>query len=240
MSDNGQLELWKRTLLNGVWHKNPALIQLLGLCPLLAVSASFVNALGLALATMFVIILSNCSVSLVRHWVEDSIRLPVFVMIIASFTTCIELFMQAYAYDLYTIIGLFVPLIVTNCMILGRAEAFARSNPVILSLWDGFAVGLGFGAVLLLLGITREILGTGAVFANMHLFLGDGTDWTIILWQSQQNMLLMVLPAGAFFICGFLIALSNIINDQIKRVQTKAHSTKITTSKRIRTTGDIK
>jgi len=230
---------WWITFYNGVWQKNPALIQLLGLCPLLAVSTMFVNALGLALATIFVIVLSNMSVSLVRSIVADNIRLPVFVMIIACFTTCIELIMQAFAFDLYKIIGLFVPLIVTNCMILGRAEAFARNNPVGLSIWDGFSVGLGFGLILVLLGTVRELLGSGAIFANMHLLIGGNVNWQITIWQTEQNLLIAILPAGAFIIVGLFIALFNIINQKMIDIQKNKHAIAVG-SKRIRTTGEIK
>ena len=231
---SSQNQLWSKILLDGVWTKNPALIQLLGLCPLLAVSATFVNALGLSLATLVVIIFSNLSVSLVRNLVDDTIRLPVFVMIIASFTTAIELLMQAFVFELYSIIGIFVPLIVTNCMILGRAEAFARSNKPLISIWDGIAVGVGFGLVLVILGTMRELLSTGTIFADMHLLLGANVNWQIDIWQSRQNMLLMVMPAGAFIICGLLIAVTNLINRQISKWQQK--SKVIAGSKRVRTT----
>ncbi|MCH1492158.1 MAG: electron transport complex subunit RsxE, partial [Luminiphilus sp.] len=133
---------------NGLWKNNPALVQLLGLCPLLAVSASVVNSLGLAAATLFVLVSSNLCVSLVRNVVSETIRLPVFVMIIAAAVTAIELLMQAYTYELYQILGIFLPLITTNCIILGRADAFAAKNPLLPSLYDGFIMGVGFGAVL--------------------------------------------------------------------------------------------
>ena len=129
---------------NGLWKNNPALVQLLGLCPLLAVSASVVNALGLAAATLFVLVSSNLCVSLVRNIVSDTIRLPVFVMIIAAAVTAIELLMQAYTYELYQILGIFLPLITTNCIILGRADAFAAKNPVLPSIYDGLIMGVGF------------------------------------------------------------------------------------------------
>ena len=152
---------------NGLWKNNPALVQLLGLCPLLAVSASVVNSLGLAMATLFVLTTSNLCVSLVRNVVSDTIRLPVFVMIIAAAVTAIELLMQAYTYELYQILGIFLPLITTNCVILGRADAFAAKNPVLPALYDGFIMGVGFGAVLVVLGAIRELLGTGG-FVCQH------------------------------------------------------------------------
>ena len=157
---------YRQLTLNGLWKNNPALVQLLGLCPLLAVTASTVNALGLAAATLFVLVVSNTSVSLIRAVVSDTIRLPVFVMIIAAAVTVTELLMQAYSYELYQILGIFLPLITTNCIILGRADAFARKNAVPAALYDGFIMGVGFGAVLVLLGAIRELLGTGALFAD--------------------------------------------------------------------------
>ena len=142
---------YSQLTLNGLWKNNPALVQLLGLCPLLAVTASTVNALGLAAATLFVLVVSNTTVSLIRSVVSDTIRLPVFVMIIAAAVTVTELLMQAYSYELYQILGIFLPLITTNCIILGRADAFARKNALPAALYDGFIMGVGFGAVLVLL-----------------------------------------------------------------------------------------
>lgn len=226
---------------NGLWKNNPALVQLLGLCPLLAVTNSFVNALGLGLATMLVLVCSNISVSLIRHAVSDAVRLPVFVMIIASFTTCTELLMKAYTFELYQILGIFIPLIVTNCAILGRADAFACKNKVLPAAWDGLMMGTGFMAVLLSVGAIREILGLGTLFSDMQLLLGPmGENWTIQLFGDNfQGLLVAVLPPGAFIVTGFLIALKNIIDakqlDREKRA--KASDPKI--SKRVRTTGAV-
>ena len=146
---------------NGLWTNNPALVQLLGLCPLLAVTGTVVNALGLGIATLAVLIGSNTIVSLIRNHVSDAVRLPAFVMIIAAFVTCTELLMKAYTYELYQILGIFIPLIVTNCAILGRAEAFASKQNVGMAAFDGLMMGLGFLAVLILLGAIRELLGQG-------------------------------------------------------------------------------
>ena len=146
---------------DGLWTNNPALVQVLGLCPLLAVTGSVVNALGLGIATIVVLLGSNIAVSLIRNYVSDAVRLPAFVMIIASFTTCAELLMQAYTFELYQILGIFIPLIVTNCAILGRADAFARKNPLLPAALDGLMMGLGFTIVLVLLGAMREIIGQG-------------------------------------------------------------------------------
>ena len=170
--------------INGIWSNNPALVQLLGLCPLLAVSANVVNALGLGLATLMVLICSNVAVSLIRNVVSDAVRLPVFVMIIASFTTCTELLMKAYTFELYQILGIFIPLIVTNCAILGRADAFASKNALLPSAIDGFMMGLGFLIVLVVLGALRELLGTGTLFADMHLLFGDNAQtWKLTVFR---------------------------------------------------------
>lgn len=224
---------------NGLWKNNPALVQLLGLCPLLAVSASVVNSLGLAMATLFVLTTSNLCVSLVRNVVSDTIRLPVFVMIIAAAVTAIELLMQAYTYELYQILGIFLPLITTNCVILGRADAFAAKNPIAPALADGFMMGMGFGLVLVVLGAIRELLGTGAVFANMDLLLGPmAANWTIVLAEDYTGLLLAILPPGAFIITGLLIAAKNVIDKRIENAN-RAEFTVEVGSKRVRVTGEI-
>ncbi|MDO3381843.1 electron transport complex subunit E [Gilvimarinus algae] len=231
---------WQELSKKGLWSNNPALVQLLGLCPLLAVSGSVVNALGLGLATMLVLTSSNIAVSLIRKTVSDAVRLPAFVMIIASLTTCIELLMQAFTYELYTILGIFIPLIVTNCAILGRADAYASKNPVLPAAWDGLMMGLGFTLVLLTLGAIRELLGSGTLLANMHLLLGEAArDWTITVFADYPGFLVAILPPGAFIITGFLIAAKNVID---KRLQERAAARKekpVKGSKRVRTTGNI-
>ena len=225
---------------NGLWKNNPALVQLLGLCPLLAVSASVVNSLGLALATLFVLTTSNLCVSLVRNVVSDTIRLPVFVMIIAAAVTAIELLMQAYTYELYQILGIFLPLITTNCVILGRADAFAAKNPVLPALYDGFIMGVGFGAVLVVLGAIRELLGTGGLFANMQLLFGEGAhDWHWVLSESYPKLLLAILPPGAFIVTGFLIAGKNQWDERAKQREARAKAPIVVGAKRVRVTGKI-
>ena len=202
---------------NGLWHNNPALVQLLGLCPLLAVSSTVANALGLGLATMMVLIGSNTIVSLIRNHVNDAVRLPVFVIIIAAFVTCAELLMKAYTYDLYQILGIFVPLIVTNCAILGRAEAFASKNNVGLAALDGVMMGMGFLLVLVALGAIRELLGQGTLFVDMHLLFGPiAVNWLIQPFGPNYSFLIIVLPPGAFLVTGLLIALKNIIDNVLK------------------------
>ncbi len=232
--------VYQTIIVEGIWRKNPALVQLLGLCPLLAVSGSIVNALGLGIATLCVLVGSNLSVSLIRNHVSDTVRLPVFVMIIATFTTCAELLMKAYTYELYQILGIFIPLIVTNCAILGRAEAFASKNGLLPSAVDGFMMGLGFLLVLVMLGAIREALGNGTLFADMGLLLGTfGESMKITLYQSQQTFLLAVLPPGAFIITGLLIAVKNQVDDNIQQRQAKLKQPIEIGSKRVRTTGKI-
>ena len=224
---------------NGLWKNNPALVQLLGLCPLLAVTASVVNALGLAIATLFVLVTSNLCVSLIRNVVTESIRLPAFVLIIAAAVTGTELLMQAYAYDLYQILGIFLPLITTNCVILGRADAFAAKNPLLPAVADGVMMGLGFGLVLVVLGAVRELLGTGAVLANMELLLGPmAQDWTVVVAADYTGLLLAILPPGAFIITGLMIAAKNRIDTQIAQANQTGLDIQ-TGSKRVRVTGEI-
>lgn len=212
----------KTLIKNGMWSNNPALVQLLGLCPLLAVSSTVTNALGLGIATLLVLVGSNVAVSLVRNHVPKEVRIPVFVMIIASLVTCVQLLMNAYAYGLYLSLGIFIPLIVTNCIIIGRAEAFASKNEVLPAAQDGFWMGLGMTSVLLVLGAMREVIGNGTLFDGADLLLGD---WASVLriqiFQFDNSFLLALLPPGAFIGVGFLIALKNIIDNQAKSRQPK-------------------
>lgn len=197
----------------GLWHNNPALVQLLGLCPLLAVTATVTNALGLGLATLLVLVGSNVTVSLVRQWVPNEIRIPVFVMIIAAFVTVIELLMNAYVFELYQALGIFIPLIVTNCAIIGRAEAYASKNPWPQAAMDGLMMGAGFGAVLIVLGAVREVLGNGTLFDGAQLLLGEwATVLRVELFEVDFPLLVAVLPPGAFIVMGFLIALKNALD----------------------------
>lgn len=226
---------------NGLWHNNPALVQLLGLCPLLGVSNSVVNALGLGIATMLVVMGSNIVVSLIRHQVTDAIRLPVFVMVIASFTTCIELLMQAYTYELYKILGIFIPLIVTNCIILGRADAYASKQPVIPAAFDGLMMGAGFAAILVLLGALRELIGQGTLFSGMDLLLGPAAqNWSIVVFQDYKQFLFAILPPGAFVFMGFLIAIKNVIDKKQEEARKAQEPLSEVGSKRVRVTGNIR
>ena len=205
-------------MLNGLWKNNPATVQILGLCPLLAVTSSIVNALGLGLATTLVLVISNGTVSLIRNVVSSEIRIPVFVIVIAAAVTIAQLLIQAFFYDLYLIIGLFVALITTNCAIIARAEAFASKNNVTDSVLDGLFMGLGFTAVLLLLGGMRELIGNGTLFANIQLLLGEGSRWlTITVIPNYDGFLLAILPPGAFLGLGLIIAGKNIIDQRLKQ-----------------------
>lgn len=225
---------------NGLWSNNAALVQLLGLCPMLAVTGTVVNALGLGLATMVVLIGSNLAVSIIRNYVSDAIRLPALVMIIASFTTCAELLMQAFTYELYQVLGIFIPLIVTNCTILGRAEAFALRNPVIPAVVDGFFMALGFLVVLVLLGAMRELIGQGTLFTNMHLIFGEpARSWEWQIFTDYPDFLFAVLPPGAFVGLGLLIAAKNYV-DHRNELKRQANAEKVVAgSKRVRVTGTI-
>jgi electron transport complex protein RnfE len=211
---------------SGLWTNNVALVQLLGLCPLLAVTGTVINGLGLGIATLITLLLSNSIVSLIRPWLKSEIRIPIFVLIIASIVTTIELIMNAWFHDLYLVLGIFIPLIVTNCSIIARAEAFASKNNLIDSALDGFMMGLGFTLVLVVLGGMRELIGFGTLFANAQLMFGDiGHSMTITFNEDYPGFLLAVLPPGAFIGLGLLIALKNIIDKRqsARQVITVSH-----------------
>lgn len=233
---------YREIAVNGLWKNNPALVQLLGLCPLLGTSNSTVNALGLALATMLVLVCSNAAVSLIRGVTQTAVRLPAFVMIIAALTTCIELLMQAFTYELYQILGIFIPLITTNCVILGRADGFAAKNGIARSAFDGLMMGIGFGLVLVVLGAARELLGTGVLFANMHLLFGSmAEDWQLsLLGSDYKGFLLAILPPGAFLVLGLMIAGKNIVDQRTEaRAKALQPAPEPTPSRRVRVTGVV-
>lgn len=213
---------YKELAWQGLWKNNPGLVQLLGLCPLLAVTSTVVNALGLGIATLFVLICSNVTVSAIRQWVPKEIRIPIFVLIIAAFVTCVQLLMNAFTYDLYQSLGIFLPLIVTNCAIIGRAEAYASKNPIKQASFDGLMMGLGFLAVLVLLGGIREVLGQGTLFDDANLLLGEwATTLKVEVYQLDSQFLLAILPPGAFIAMGFLIAGKNAIDNKIAQAKPK-------------------
>lgn len=209
---------YKNIINEGLWKNNPATVQLLGLCPLLAVSSKVVNALGLGLATLLVLVVSNAVVSLIRDYVRNEIRIPVFVVVIAVAVTIIQILMQAFFYDLYLLMSLYVALITTNCVIIARAEAFASKNNVLNSMLDGFFMGLGFTVVLVILGAFRELIGFGTLFQQMNLLFGDGAQWLqITVFENYDGFLLAILPPGAFIGLGLLIALKNVIDNRLKQ-----------------------
>lgn len=211
---------YRDIMYQGLWKNNPGLVQVLGLCPLLAVSATVTNALGLGLATMLVLVASNITVSLIREYVPKEIRIPIFVMIIASFVTTVQLLMNAYVYELYQSLGIFIPLIVTNCIIIGRAEAFASRNQVLPSAVDGLFMGLGFTSVLVVLGAIREVLGQGTLFDGMNLLFGEwASALRIELFHADTSFLLAILAPGAFIGMGFLMALKHVIDEQVDKRQ---------------------
>lgn len=213
---------YKELAWQGLWKNNPGLVQLLGLCPLLAVTSTATNAIGLGVATLFVLICSNATVSLVRNWVPKEVRIPIFVLIIASFVTCVQLLMNAYTFVLYQSLGIFLPLIVTNCAIIGRAEAYASKNPIKQATFDGIMMGVGFLLVLFVLGALREILGQGTLFDGAHLLLGE---WAHVLrvefYHLDSQFLLAILPPGAFIAMGLLIAFKNAVDEKVAQAKPK-------------------
>ena len=201
-----------RDFSKGIWQENAVFKLLLGMCPVLAVTTSAENGLGMGLATTFVLVCSNIVVALMRKVIPSGVRIPAFIIIIATFVTVVQLCMEAWVYDLYLALGIFIPLIVVNCLILGRAEAFASKNPVIRSAADGVGMGLGFTLALFMLGAVREIFGSGAIL---------GFD---LFGASYQPILLMILPPGAFITLGLLLALmSRLSRVKSKKPQTDGH-----------------
>ena len=215
----------KDILHNGLWKQNTGVVQILGMCPLLAISNTVVNAVSLGLATTLVMVLSGASISPIRNYVPNEIRIPVYVLIISVLVTVVQYLMNAYMYSLYIVLGIFIPLIVTNCIVLARAEAFASKNATLPSAVDGFAMGLGLTAVLFILGGMREILGHGTLFAGFDLALGDiAKHWVITIIPNYHGFLLAILPPGAFICLGLLIAGRNYL---VLRADQKLQSKKI-------------
>ena len=209
---------YRNIISEGLWNNNAALVQILGLCPLLAVSNTVINSLGLGLATTLTLVASNTTVSVIRRWVRPDIRIPVFVLIIASVVTVIELAMNAWFHELYLILGIFIPLIVTNCTIIARAESFASKNAVIPSVIDGLFMGLGFMAVLVVPGAMRELVGFGTLLAHADLMFGElGKSMKIQPWEQYTGHLLAILPPGAFLGLGCIIAIKNVIDKRRAR-----------------------
>lgn len=204
---------YRKITANGLWTNNPGLVQLLGLCPLMAVTNNTINGLGLGIATILTLVFSSTGISIFRKFISDEIRLPVFVLIIAATVTAIELIMHAYFFELYHILGIFIPLIVTNCIIIGRAEAFAVKNSPPAAFWDALMMGIGFALVLIALGAMRELFAQGTLLDQAHLMFGDSArNLTIQLFDDYRGFLLAALPPGAFIGLGLLLAIKNWID----------------------------
>ncbi len=209
---------YKKIIRDGLWDNNITFSQLLALCPLLAVTNTATNGLGMGLATAAVLLLSGMTVSLFRNLITPEIRIPVFVLIIAAIVTLVDMAMNAWLHDLHKVLGLFIPLIVTNCAILGRAEAFASKNAVAPSAVDGLMMGLGFTLALVILGAVREIIGSGTLFANAALLLGDKLSFLELhLIPDYSGFLLVVLPPGGFLVLGFLLAGKRILDGYLEQ-----------------------
>lgn len=207
---------YKEISINGLWKNNPGLVQLLGLCPLMAVTTNVVNGFGLGMATIIALVASNVAISIVRNYIRPEIRIPAFVLIIAANVTLIEMLIKAYFHELYNILGIFIPLIVTNCIVIGRSEAYAAKNPPLHSGLDSLMMGIGFMLVLVVLGGMRELLGNGTLFAQAHLMFGEAARHiTLTLGEDYKGMLLAALPPGAFIGLGFLVALKNYIDQRM-------------------------
>jgi electron transport complex protein RnfE len=205
---------------DGLWDNNVVFSQMLALCPLLAVTGTATNGLGLGLASLVVLIISNLVVALFRNIITPEVRIPVFVLLIAAIVTLVDMMMNAWLHELHKVLGLFIPLIVTNCAILGRAESFASRQPIRAAITDGFAMGLGFTAALVALGAAREIIGAGTLFANASLLLGDSFSFMeLTLIPDYRGFLLMSLPPGGFMMMGFLLAGKRVLDARRSRQQ---------------------
>lgn len=204
---------YRKIACEGLWDNNVVLTQNLALCPLLAVTGTATNGLGMGLATIVVIVASNVLVSINRHLIPSEIRIPIFVLLITALVTLVDLFLNAWMHELHKVLGLFIPLIVTNCMILGRAESFASKESPLPAFWDGLMMGIGFTWVMVILGAAREISSAGTLFANASVLLGENfrfMELTII--PEYKGFLLMALPPGGFIMLGFLVALKRLID----------------------------
>lgn len=210
---------YKQITRDGLWDNNVVFSQMLALCPLLAVTSTATNGLGMGLVSAVVLVCSNLLVSLIRNWTSSEVRIPVFILIIASLVTLVDLFMNAWFHELHKVLGLFIPLIVTNCAILGRAEAFASRQPMLPAMTDGLMMGLGLTFALVALGAVREVLGSGTLFAHAGLLLGSSfSSIELTLFDEYRGILLMLLPPGGFLALGFLIAGKRLIDRRLKKI----------------------
>lgn len=205
--------IYSRITRDSLWSNNIVFAQTLGLCPTMAVTSTATNGLGMGLATTAVLVASNMLISSIRHAVSEEVRIPVYIVIIATLVTLVDVSINAWAHDLYKVLGLYIALIVANCAVLGRAEAYAAKNPILPSGMDGLMMGLGFTFALTTIGAVREILGTGTLFADAHLLLGPAFSFMELkLIPDYKGFLLMILPPGGFLAVGFLIAAKRIID----------------------------
>lgn len=211
---------WGHIVKEGMWDNNVVLAQSLALCPLLAVTGTATNGLGLGLASTFVLVMSGLAVSATRSLVTRQIRIPIFILIIATLVTLVDLGMNAWMHDLHKVLGLFIPLIVTNCAILGRAESFASRNSILPAVFDGLMMGIGFILVLVAVGAIREIIGSGTLFAGASILLGEALGFLeITVIPDYKGFLLMILPPGGFIALGFLLAGKRVIDKRIEQVR---------------------
>ena len=210
------LDDYRRLFRDGIWDNNVVMAQMLALCPLLAVTGTATNGLGMGLATTFVMVAAALLISMLRGIITPEVRIPVFILLIAALVTLVDLVMNAYLYEMHKALGLFIPLIVTNCAILGRAESFASRQPVHRAVVDGLAMGVGFTLILVVLGAVREIPGSGTLFADARLLLGDGFAWMeLTLIPDYRGFLLMILPPGAFLALGFILAGKRVLDTRL-------------------------
>ncbi len=208
---------YRKDFSNGLWESNIALVQLLGLCPVMAVTTTATNGLGMGIATMAVLILSNLLVSLLRNAIPAQVRVPIMVAVIAGTVTLVDLAMNAWMHELYKVLGLFIALIVTNCAVLGRTEAFAMKNAPLPSVLDGIGMGLGFTWALVVLGGIREILGSGTLFSQASALLGEHFKWLELqLYSSDNGILLAILPPGGFIVLGVMIAVKRMVDERLE------------------------
>ncbi len=213
-------ETSKKIVKDGIWDNNVVFSQNLALCPLLAVTGTATNGLGMGMASLVVLVCSNLVVSINRHLISPEVRIPVFVLLIATLVTLVDMSMNAWMHEMHKVLGLFIPLIVTNCAILGRAESFASRQPILYSVWDGLMMGLGFTLVLVVLGAAREITSAGTLFANATLLLGQSFEFLeLTLIPDYRGFLLMALPPGGFIMLGFIIAGKRVLDRKLAQRQ---------------------
>jgi len=212
---------YKTIVKDGIWNNNVVMSQMLALCPLLAVTGTATNGLGMGLATIVVMIVASTIISMSKGIITQEVRIPVFVLLIAGIVTLVDMYINAYMHELYKVLGLFIPLIVTNCAILGRVESFASRNEILPSMTDGLMMGIGFTLILVVLGATREITGSGTLFANASLLLGESFSFLeITLIEDYKGFLLMILPPGAFIALGFILAGKRVIDRKMATTKT--------------------